>query len=245
VQLGGLPIEPDVSAGVWISSARRRGERGALSALLPAVFEGYARVLHPAVRYAGDDDVEVSWSEVAAHNGTVAHPLMQWTSLTGSWDFVGSDSQPPVWDDSPSEGHLPVPVAARLAAVLARHTTTPADCLFGRWDGFGYDLASPDVPPRLLLRGGHDVVLVRGEVADAVRNLAPEPWEQSANLWWPADRAWCVVTDIDLMSTYVGGSAECIADLLATPDLDVVPATPEDRVTYDGDAVNPVVPPRI
>jgi hypothetical protein len=233
VELGGLPVEPDVSVGVWISSARRRGERGTVSALVPAVFEACARVLHPAVRYAGDDDVEVPWAEVAAHNGTVAHPLMQWIPLTRG----PVDSQSPVWDDGPSEGHLPVAVAARLAKVLARHTATPADCVFGRWDGFGYDLPSPEVPPRLLLRGERDVVLVRGPIDAAARNLAPEPHEQSANLWWPADRSWCVVTDIDLMSSYVGGSAACIAELLARPALEVAPATPDDPVAVD--PVNP------
>ena len=72
------------------------------------------------------------------------------------------------------------------------------------------------------------MVVVRGAVRDAVRNLAPEPHEQSANLWWPADRAWCVVTDIDLTSTYVGGSAVCIAELRATPGLECVPASPAD-----------------
>jgi hypothetical protein len=240
VELGGLPVEADVSQGVWISSGRRRGEPGTVGALIPAVFEAYARVLHPAVRYDGADDVDVSWAAVAAHNGTTAHPLMQWASITGSWDFVSADSQSPVWDAAPSEGHLAVPVAGRLAAVLARYTGTPEECFFGRWDGFGYDLTSPEVPPRLLLRGGHDVVLVRGTVADAVRNLAPEPHEQSANLWWPADQVWCVVTDIDLMSSYVGGSAACIAELLATPGLEVVPAAPGDRVAID--PVNPMPP---
>jgi hypothetical protein len=234
VELGGLPVEADVSQGVWISSARRRGEPGTVAAHVPAVFDAYARVFHPAVRYAGDDDVEVSWADVAERNGTVAHPLMQWDVVTHG----PVDSQPPLWDDGPSEGHLPVALAARVADVLARHTGTPGDCLFGRWDGFGYDLASPDVPPRLLLRGNHDVVLVRGTVADAVRNLAPEPWEQSANLWWPADRSWCVDTDIDLRSTYVGGSAACIAELLATPGIEAMGVSAEDPVTADSDLLN-------
>ena len=233
MELGGLPVEPDVSQGVWISSARRRGERGTVAAHVPAVFEAYARVLHPAVRYAGDDDVEIPWAEVGAHNGTAVHPLVRWDALTRG----PVDSQPPVWDDGPSEGHLPVALAARLAGVLARHTTTPDSCLFGRWDGFGYDLMTPDVPPRLLLRGGHDVVLVRGTVADAVRNLAPEPWEQSANLWWPADRAWCVATDIDLRSTYVGGSAACVADLLGTPGIEALPVGPDDPAASDSDTI--------
>lgn len=224
MELGGLPVETDVSQGVWISSARRRGERGTVAALVPDVFEACARVLHPAVRYAGDDDLEVTWAEVAAHNGTAVGPLARWDALTRG----PVDCQPPVWDDGPSEGHLPVPLAGRLAAVLARHTTTPERCLFGRWDGFGYDLRSPDVPPRLLLRGGQDVVLVRGAVGDAVRNLAPEPHEQSANLWWPDDRAWCVVTDVDLRSTYVGGSAACIAELTALPHVEAFPTAPGD-----------------
>src|SRR5829696_6667164 len=68
VRLAGLPVQDDVSTGVWVSSARRRGEPGTVAALVPAVFEAYARILHPAVRYVGDDDVEVTWSEVAAHN---------------------------------------------------------------------------------------------------------------------------------------------------------------------------------
>ena len=226
MQLAGLPVETDVSAGVWISSARRRGEPGTVGSLVPAVFEAYARIFHPAIRYAGDDDIEVPWSEVAAHNGTVASPLAQWDALTRG----PVDSQPPVWDDGPSEGHLPAAVAARLGEVLRAHTTAPDDCFFGRWDGFGYDLPRPDDPPRLLLRGGNDVVLVRGTVTDAARNLAPEPHEQSANLWWPADRAWCVVTDIDLRSTYVGGTRACVDDLLATPGLETAPAIPGDRV---------------
>jgi hypothetical protein len=226
VQFAGLPVETDVSTGVWISSGRRRGGSGTVGALVPAVFEAYARIFHPAVRYAGDDDVEVPWSEVAAHNGTAASPLMQWDALTHG----PVDCQPPVWDDGPSEGHLPVAVASRLGQVLRAHTTTPSDCVFGRWDGFGYDLPRPDVPPRLLLRGGHDVVLVRGTVADAARNLAPEPHEQSANLWWPADRAWCVVTDIDLRSTYVGGTRSCVDKVLAAPGLEAAPTSPGDRI---------------
>ena len=226
MRLGGLPVEDDVSRGVWVSSARRRGEPGTVAALVPAVFEAYARILHPAIRYDGDDDVEVSWSEVAAHNGTTAHPHVQWVAVTRG----PVESQPPVWDDGPSEGHLPVAVAARLVAVLARHTATPDDCLLARWDGYGYDLPHPEVPPRLLLRGGKDVVLLRGAITDAVRNLAPEPHEQSANLWWPADQAWCVVTDIDLTSTYVGAGAACIAELLATPGLEALAAAPDDPV---------------
>ena len=68
---------------------------------------------------------------------------------------------------------------------------------------------------------------------------AQKPQEQSAALWWPADRAWCVATDVDLVSSYVAGSAACIAEVLATPGLEAVPAAPGDAITYDADTVNP------
>lgn len=43
---------------------------------------------------------------------------------------------------------------------------------------------------------------------------------QSANLWWPDDRAWCVATEIDFMTTYIAGTAEAIAAIVARADLE-------------------------
>ena len=229
MQLAGRPLVDDVSAAAWIPAA---------GWILPTGFAAYARVLHPAIRYDGDDDIEVSWAEVADANVTVAHPLMQWPAITGGWQFVHEDDQSPLWDDSPAEGHLPVPVASRLAAVLHRHTTTPEDCWFGVWAGFGWIADVPASAQASLL--GRDYWLLRGPIDLAAANTAPEPAEQSVNIWWPADRAWCVVTDIDLMSTYVGGSTACIDALLAAPDLEVVPAAVSDRVDLGADGVNPV-----
>jgi hypothetical protein len=236
VDLAGRPLEDDVSPGDWIVEALAGSPEGTVSAFLPAVFPAYGRVLHPAVRYAGDDDVDVPWAEVAEENGTVSHPLMQWPGVTGGWEFVGEEDQSPLWDDSPAEGHLPAPVAARLAAVLRRHTGTPDDCWFGLWQGWTGALST-----RPLLRlPGREHLLVRGPVELAAANLAAEPAEQSANLWWPADRAWCVATDVDLMSTYVGCSEACLAELAGTRDLEVAPAGPDDAVTYAADRYNPV-----
>jgi len=76
----------------------------------------------------------------------------------------------------------------------------------------------------------------------AADNLAPEPMEQSSHLWWPADRAWCVATDIDQMSTYVAGTAECVADLLAADGVEAVPAAADDGIFWAADTVNPLPP---
>jgi hypothetical protein len=128
-----------------------------------------------------------------------------------------------------------VPVAERLVAVLRRHTGTPDDCWFGVDESLGNPVAAePSLP---LPRGA--AWLVRGPIELAAANLADEPSEQSATLWWPRDRAWCVATDADLVSTYVGGGRTCIADLLAAPGLETAPAHPRDLVTAPADSVNP------
>ena len=44
-------------------------------------------------------------------------------------------------------------------------------------------------------------------------------WMDGPNLWWPADRAWCVASEIDLPWTYVGGSKTLIAEVLGDPEL--------------------------
>ncbi|SDN37770.1 hypothetical protein SAMN05660642_04696 [Geodermatophilus siccatus] len=201
---------------------------------MPPVFEAYARVLHPAVRYAGDEDVEVRWDEVAAHNGTTAHRLMQWPAITGSWEYVGEDDQPGLWNDSPAEGHLPASVAAALADLLAPWTATPQECWFG-WCDDGH----PGRPHLAL--PACDLLLRRGPVTLASANFAPEPQEQSAAVWWPTDRAWFVATDPTLMSTYVGGPAGAVDAVLGSL-LEAHPATPDDPVGHDTDPVNPIPP---
>jgi hypothetical protein len=235
VAFAGRPVESDLSSASWLATALSAAPEAVVSSLVPPVFAAYARIFHPAVRYAGDDDVEVDWATVAAANGTQAHPLMQWGSVTGSLEYFENEDQAPLWHGAPARGHLPVPVAGRLVAVLRRHTGTPADCWFGVAERLGNPVAT--APPLALPRGG--VWLVRGPIELATANLADEPSEQSATVWWPQDRAWCVVTDTDLVSTYVGGSAACIADVLAAPGLETAPAGPAEPVTGDADRINP------
>jgi len=228
VQLAGRPVEKDASPATWITTALAPPMPRVVASLLPPVFAACARLLHPAVRYEGDDDVAVPWAAVARHNRRAAHRLMQWPAITGSWDYVADLDQPGLWNDAPAEGHLPVAVAARLAAILARHTGGADDCWFG---------LAADAAPELAAEAPH--LLVRGPVTLAVANFVPEPAEQGPSLWWPADHAWCVVTDPHLTSTYVGGSAAAIADVLADRGIEAWPAEPADPVTPDSDPLNP------
>ena len=234
MQFTGRSVALDTVAGVWLAESARAATPGTVAALVPSSFEAVARVFHPAVRYVGDDDVEVPWASVAAANGTTAHPLMQWGSVTGAMEYFENDDQAPLWHGAPARGHLPAPVAERLVAVLTRWTTTPDVCWFAVAQGGAVITDHPtlSLPDR-------EYWLINGPIGLAAENMAAEPFEQSANLWWPADRAWCVVTDIDLTSTYVGGSAACIAEVLATPGLEALPAAPDDSTALSADALNP------
>jgi hypothetical protein len=69
--------------------------------------------------------------------------------------------------------------------------------------------------------------------------------EVSPNLWWPDDRTWCVGTDIDLMTTYVGASIACVAALAEDEGLEVLAVSDDQSVTWEADTINPQpAPPR-
>jgi hypothetical protein len=52
-----------------------------------------------------------------------------------------------------------------------------------------------------------------------------------------------VGTDIDLMTTYVGGSAEAISALLEDEQLEALRAPADQRVDWEADSINPLPPP--
>jgi hypothetical protein len=54
---------------------------------------------------------------------------------------------------------------------------------------------------------------------------------------WPADRAWCVASEIDLQWTYVGGPRGLIDAVLADGRIEALPAAPDDPVSRVEDRV--------
>ena len=231
------------AAADWIVAGLQEPGESVLS-VVPAGFEAYARVFHPAGRDDGPGPVR--WQDVAAANGRAAHPAMQWPSITGLHPFCEQDGQPGLWDAEPAEGSLPAETAAVLAAVLAGHTTTADQGWFAVWDGYGTLALSGPEPPAFTVPGGRGLLLLTAPVSRAAASLCAPPFQQSPNLWWPGDRAWCVGTDIDHMSSYVGGTRQCVADILRQPALEALAACPADGVAWSSDPRNPVParPPR-
>jgi len=224
----------DLTAAEWIAprlGTFASGVRG----VIPAGFEAYARILHPA----DSADEHARWSTVAAACGKVAHALMQFHTLVG----VGPneyDVDSAAWTGSvPDQGDLEPESLAALLDVLARHTSPLQRSWFGVWEGFGWLSASGyahvELPKRnyVLFSGPLDAALEIGDWP------TPE-WflPRSPNIFWPDDVSWCVATEIDLFCTYVGGSRALIDELLAGVRLEVCEAHLDDPIAYDSDVLN-------
>jgi hypothetical protein len=190
------------------------------------------------------------------------HPAAEWGSLTGSWQL---NRQEALWDNEPCTGEVPPRVASPLADVLARFTTTAAQCWFAPtamrdrcWMLFMSDTASAQ--EKLAAREAHEARVAERErvLASAPRFKLPHrefllfygpmravhelygQIDEGPNLWWPEDHRWCVGTDLDLMTSYVGGSRECIEALLGDERLEVLAVSVDQGVTWEADTINPL-----
>ncbi|MFD3530722.1 hypothetical protein [Streptomyces sp. NPDC058664] len=207
----------DLGSARWLTERRPGyGDFGTVAGVAAPGFPAYARVLHPAEL----DERPVRWNAVAAAHGRRVEALTDWHEVIGVERFYQNREEyglPGVWDEHPAEGPTPAGVARALIPVLARHTGTPDRCWYGLWHGYGrWEWEGVPTFPT----PGRDEILLSGPLADAVSPELLDRFAELPDLWWPEDRAWCVGGDVDLVSTYVGGSDELIADLLAAPGLE-------------------------
>ncbi len=241
----------DIDEAHWVEEALTTFAADVRS-VVPAGYEAYARVFHPV-----DDGPHRRWSDVARANGRIPHPEMQWPWISlPVGQPVDLDRAP----GDPQEGDLPLAAGVVLRDLLTPHTSTPDDAWFALWDGYGQlhngasahltsDGKGGEIPGTLpdRLRPEHRLrvpsrqyYLARGplaELAEAYR-LFGGSWDQSPNLWWPADRAWFVATEIDFGSTYVGATEPAIEAILTSPAVEALPSKPTDGITHDSDLLN-------
>lgn len=157
----------DIAAGEWIRPRLAAwGPPFAMHITVPAGFEAYARIFHPAARErpvdrawpplphddhrrewaafsaaAPEIDTEhVSWSEVAQTFGTTMHPTAQWHRLirqTDPYSHVEVEDVAGWRYSGPEQGRLAPEVLAAAASTLALHTKTPDTGHIAIWEGWG------------------------------------------------------------------------------------------------------------
>ena len=197
----GVELMTDVSPADWVVRRLRpwAADGARLESFAPDGFDGYARVFHPA------------------------GALM--------------------------EGTLPPETCEALSDLLRPHTRTPERCWFCLWEGngaFWSGAHSPALAPgesldeayRVAARAQDELLnstprveaearsyFLFGGPLDAACTFEPSGSYTSPNLWWPDDRAWIVVTEVDGFSTYVGGSRAVLQDLLMSQDVEAIEVT--------------------
>lgn len=231
----------EVGEAAWIADRLSPFDSGVVTSVVPTGFEAYARLLHPAEEPLYGDRL-VRWAQVAAWSGVALLPATQFHDIALP---EHQPAAPAPWSGhAPGEGTLYAADLDVLAGLLVDHTATPERCWFCLWDGYGWETDThitatsgddPDSPdPRVAIhakasdpipaavRAGPRVrlpnrtyLLYTGPIAAAWAFV--DSHDQTPTLWWPADRAWCVASEIDLPWTYVGGPATLITRLVAEP----------------------------
>jgi hypothetical protein len=199
-----------------------------VGSFIPEGFAAYARVFHPPYRRTPEGtEVPVRWRDIAAaNNRTIAGEMQVMDLPTHPSQYSASGEE--LWNQQTRTGNLPREIAVRLAAILASQTLTPKLCWFAVWEGYA-DVRIRTSEAPMFSVPERNLFLLQGTVDDVLTTLSVVDWDyRSPNLWWPDDRAWCVVTEIDFTWSYVGGSRDCIEQILGDPELEALPTNAEE-----------------
>ncbi len=228
----------------WVAARLRRPSEQVVCSIVPDGFDAYVRILHPAKGGVGREDSKVRWSEIAAWSG---YPLAADSPFHAVALRLEETEEPPPWGSGqgPGQGSLEPDEADALVDVLRRHTGTPDRCWFCIWDGYGWEdearsatrgkpggrVDEPTVPPAVregprVEVSGRTYLLYSGPIDAALAFVDSEG--QSPNLFWSEDRSWCVATEVDSSSTYVGGSNQLRDELLGRELIEALGAEPND-----------------
>jgi hypothetical protein len=248
-------LETDVSDASWVVEQLRPWGvtyPQPVACFLPDIYESYARLPHPSREYTRTDDGSVvvdwtRWSELGARRGVALGATTRWEEVSGFPPQSGPDGI-----DDPYEGSMPDVLVEVVTDFLRQWTTTPDKIWFGMWEGNGTwwkgahavltlgddrdrsaELLRIDDERDRVLRATptfgtpeRQYFLMSGPLS-AASTLTDAAGGTSPSLWWPDDRGWFVSTEVDGLSTYVGGKASMIDALIASSEIEAVLASPD------------------
>lgn len=204
------PEPDDGQADWWLDQLEPWGEQGiSVSSLIPSTLPAACQVLHP---WSDSDDEPISWRAAAQQLGFRSVTDLDRTREMHSIPAAEAAGL------SASPGQLDTFTAGALIEVLANATTTPDDAFVAIWEGWG-NVPGQRFPGAAHLKTqGRGHFLLRGPLTGALSSVAVAGRDQPATgLWWPADRAWFVATEVEFEWTFVAGRPTLI-DRVLTDD---------------------------
>jgi hypothetical protein len=221
----GLTPVGDVSHADWLRDRLHPSNRQSVGTLVPTGFESYARVLPPVWATSNGVTTHLRWRDIASSRGVDLRPTTTFNQLVG-WDLYGPDgNEPPAPYHAPVHGDMDPDDLSTLSEILATATTTPDNCWFLFWEGYGWRcLPAPGEGQPRWHAPHRDYLLFNGAVT-AATGFRYDPRTQAPTIWWPQDHAWCVATDIDGYRTYLAADGKTVDALLADERLEIMPVS--------------------
>jgi hypothetical protein len=249
-----IQVETAQSAFDWIRNGRHETVPHSIGsdwpgvpvvALIPAIFEAYAKIFHPIEAHYENIDHPLDLEErkilglpecdvlrdfVRRMRSTAEAPALCWKRMAEalgvpfqrhlSDEWFRSVLEPGCWPRyvyGPAEGILKEREAASLIAILSAFSSS-SNCYF-RFAEMPY--IGTDKP-----------LLYSGQLEQLQQFLKETDRQFTPEYWWPGDRSWCVCSDYDLCFTIVGGSKQLVDCILTNADLESIQVTPDTRVDY-------------
>jgi hypothetical protein len=227
-----LRPEPDLSVvGWWLDQLDEWGSQGVpVSSMVPGAFPAVAQVLHPWWRAPYPDGEPIRWREAAEQ---LAFASVRELDATRDLHSIPAAERAGL---HAHQGELDRYTAQALVDVLGSATATADDVFVAVWVGRG------DVPPQRFPGAaeipvpGRAHFLLRGPLEGVLRSISIGNSEQPvAGIWWPADRAWFVATEIDFDWTFVAGTEALIERLAGDERLEATPIDLDAEATRTSD----------
>jgi len=224
-----------------------------IGSFLPAVFDAYVRILNPV-----GEERTTRWRDIAASNGVELGPESTFADICriDPDDTRALDRSVPQSGCLPQEETRAL---SRVLEGFTTTPERCWFCLWvgqGFWWHGAHSIFVSERKGSRAQRAALKAYERRSKEVDAIMRRAPQvrapnreyflfrgpvrladsfppvepPWFQSPNIWWPDDRAWCAVTEVDGYSSFVGGTRACIGAVLASPELETIEASPEHRI---------------
>lgn len=174
--------------------------------------------------YDRDDLKTISWRDLAERVGLQFHPELNVDSFTRN--FPGRSW--PRYLIGPEEGHLEINT---LKAIVRSIGISIADFELSQPCYFHYDLIATN--------SFESELLFEGKLLDIFDSTVLDDVNTTPTHWWAASREWFVASDWDLAFTLIGGDIDLINSLVWDSVIDCVRVTPDTRIDYRSDQINP------
>ncbi|PKH08535.1 hypothetical protein [Planomicrobium sp. MB-3u-38] len=218
---------------VYFLTDKREGSR--VENFLPKRFTHYCKIIHPLFRDPQIKDESLLWRDCTPEQASEFQlgERLRLMELAEKYDLKFSKELSaaslmkklggsPRYIISGEEGEIESDSLKALVGVLRRFTD----------EGHCYFLYG------LLKSANYVDELYRGDLAEVEELAKRDHLYGTPSYWWPADKSWCLYTDIDLNFSLIGGSPELIEALLADDFLECIECDASTRIDNLADYTN-------